>query len=120
MTDETRVLRQAVNVAMLEDDIDWPPTALDLIHGEGYSIVPTATLEALERVRDAARFRASTTFTHFDPQPEGPDLLEAIAAYMDRQDDAAEARDGVAKDRTVQADVRRWAAALRAALGGPT
>lgn len=56
MTDETRVLRQAVNVAMLEDDIDWPPTALDLIHGEGYSIVPTATLERARRI-EARAFR---------------------------------------------------------------
>ena len=39
-----RLIRAMFPITMLEDDIDWPPTALDLIHGEGYSIVPTATL----------------------------------------------------------------------------
>ena len=66
---------------------------------------------------EAVRFRASTTFTSLDPQPTGPDLLMAIAAYMDRQDDAAEARGDVeVADRTVQADVRRWAIDFRVAL----
>jgi hypothetical protein len=79
-------------------------------------------LPDLLAVIDAAQFRASVTFVDLDPQPEGPDLLEAIGAYMDRQDDAYEERcaergdlDSVA-NREVQADVRRWASVLRAAL----
>ena len=73
----------------------------------------------LLRIEEAARFRASVTFTNLDPQPEGPDLLDAIAAYMDRQDNALEERTGVTPDRSVQVDVREWARELREALGDP-
>ena len=81
--------------------------APDLRHGGAYP--------GLEQVGDAlaeaADFRATGNI-----EPHGPDLLIAVAAYMDRKDDEAEARGDVKKaDRTVQTDLVRWAVDLGAA-----
>lgn len=69
---------------------------------------------ALVRVAQAADFRASVKF---DKGWHGADLLDGIAAWMDRKDDDRDMASGAtSSDRTVQADVRRWATELRAAL----
>lgn len=84
-----------------------PPVALDL--------------EELRRriveLETALDFRASVTFVSGF---HGGDLLRGIAAWMDRVDD----RDGVspwdAHGRMVQADLRRWADTVDAALAAST
>ncbi len=82
-------------------------------------------LPSLVALVAATEFRASVTFTNPereggpDHQWSGPELLLAIAAYMDRQDDRDDAESettGRIADRTAQADLRRWAADLTAAL----
>jgi hypothetical protein len=90
------------------------------LRSSGWDVVPSGEVERLRAVEAAARFRASAHFRNLDPQPEGPDLLVGVAAYMDRRDDEDEARVGVPADRTVQAEVRHWADQLRAALAHPT
>ena len=107
----------------VEGEDGYPPTVADYLTPANARAIVTAVnlFPFYEAVREAAQFTATRAgdpveFTHLSPT--GPDLLDAIAAYMDRMDDHAERdpyRDGPVS-REVQADVRRWAASLRAAL----
>lgn len=75
----------------------------------GYTLVPTGELE---RLRAAVRYGPEgVTFPNLPHHPTGPDVLEAVAVWMDSVDD----RDG-STNRDVQAHLRRWAAILRATL----
>lgn len=79
-----------------------------------YSAVEVAQREEIKLLREALDFRASVAF---EGGYHGGDLLRAVAFYMDRKDDERDMASGAtSSDRTVQADLRRWAAKVDSAL----
>ena len=93
--DETRVLAEALDARFHFQMLDRYPGAdiIAAIEAAGYSLVPTATLEALERVRDAAAI---------------------VLTYPGPVQMSAASHEGCSPDAC-------WVTRLRAALeGGPT
>lgn len=80
------------------------------------TIVEAAQRKEIALLRKALDFRASVT-RPLEGGYHGGDLLRAVAFYMDRRDDERDMASGAtSSDRTVQADLRRWAADVDSAL----
>lgn len=104
-------------IQISEDDIDELAKELEAVAAD-------TDTDAL--LRSAILFGPDVEFPNLPTGPRltGPDVLEAVAHYMDRQDDRAEVEAGMYSgfraNRDVQAHLREWAKVMREALSTVT
>ena len=108
----------------LDDGFEWYDSAQNMADAILRALATrTADRPSLREaaLRDAILFGPDVEFPNLPTGPRitGPDVLVAVAAWMDRKDDEWETEaggSGLRANRDVQAHLRAWSAALRQAL----